>query len=532
MFAELGAQGLVTRGGAAYLSQVKLRDVVDLEAQLALDDEQDEPSLRNRDRALYLTMSPPPASTEALLRAWLDALRAGSSEPSLGERVATAQRLLGYGLVVGGLASGWGVAEVLLHFEQGGAPVNVGYYLLVLVFAQLAMLALLALGLLLRQVWPRMPIVGDFARLLRFVADRLQRRLHSDHPAAAERLEAQQATYRRIQTRLGLYQRLERYLLLSQTQLLGVAFNLGALASCLRLILLSDLAFSWSTSVASLDAEQVQRLCATLAWPFAWLLPDAAPSPELIANTQYFRLEGRFAGAEPGTRGNALLAGAWWQFLVACTVTYGLVPRVLAYVLFWTSFRRAERSVPLDTPAVQRVLMRLTSPAVSTRARALDPAGAEPAHSVPSAAMGAASATSLLLYRDIPTDHALLRRSITDALGVQVVSVHQAGGLDVQGDAALCKALGARSESVTLVAEAWEAPDKGLRSLLAALRLASGPRRTLRVALIGEASAHGFKAPAADDVRVYRDRLTLLDDPYLIVESLPAASAVEHEVRP
>jgi hypothetical protein len=78
---------------------------------------------------------------------------------------------------------------------------------------------------------------------------------------------------------------------------------------------------------------------------------------------------------------------------------------------------------------------------------------------------------------------------------------------------------------VTLVAEAWEAPDKSLRHLLAALRSALGPRRALRVALIGEASDQGFRAPSVEDARVFGDRLTLLEDPYLAVEALAATSA-------
>jgi hypothetical protein len=514
---------------------VKLRDIVDLEVQLALDEGQHAATLHARDRALFLALSPTPPSTEALLSTWLEALRERFGEPRVGERVVMAQRILGYILALSGVATGWGVAEVLLHFEQGAAPVNLGYYLLVLVFGQLATLLLLALGLLLHQLWPRLPLVGDVTRLLRFVSARLQRRLREEHSVAGQRVDAELAVYQRIRTRLGLYTAVERYLLLSQTQLFAVAFNLGALASCLRLILLSDLAFAWSTSVTSLDAAQVHRLCTMLAWPFGWIVPEAVPTAELIEHTQYFRLEGRFAGAAAGTRGDAQLAGEWWRFLIACTVTYGLLPRVLSYALFFRKFRRAERNVPLDTPAVQRVVTRMTTPALSTRAQDVIEQGAEAARPVELSLRGPERATALLLYRDIPTDGALLKRALAQSLGVEATSLHRAGGLDVSEDAALCRTLGEGTESVTLVAEAWEAPDKSLRNLLSALRKALGPRRTLRVVLIGEASEQGFLAAAAEDVRVYRDRLTLLADPYLSVETLPAIAQQptrDEEVRP
>jgi hypothetical protein len=504
---------------------VKPRDVIDLEVQLALDAAQDETALRARDRALYLTLSPPPTDTHALLAAWLEALRQRFGAPLIGERVTTAQRLLAYVLALLGAASGWGLAEALLRFEQGGAPVNVGHYLVVMVGGQLVLLVLLGVGLVLRRVWPDLPLLGDAGRLLRFAATRLSRAWARAHPDAAQRLEVEQAALRRVRTRIGLYRRLEQYLLLSLTQLFALAFNLGALCSCLRLILLSDLAFSWSTSLTSLSAADVQRLCAALAWPFAWLVPEALPSAALIEHTQYFRLEGRFAGAAAGSRGDAALVGEWWRFLVACTVTYGLMPRLVTFVWCVLGQRAAERDLPLDTPPVLRVLARLTTPELSTRAAQLDAQGAAPALPVPPAVALADSGTALILYRDIPTAAPALERALAQHLGLRVISVHRAGGLDVAADAALCARLAEGSASVTLVAEAWEAPDRSLRHLLSALRSAIGPRRALRVALIGEAASQGFAAPSPDDARVFRDRLTLLEDPYLAVETLPRSDA-------
>ena len=501
--------------------------MVDLEAQLALDEGVDEATLRSRDRSLYLGLTPPPTRVEALLPAWLDVLRERFGAPRAGERLALAQRILGYVLVVSGLLSGWGVAEVLLRFEQGGAPVNVGYYLLVLVFGQIATLALLLLGLALHRIFPQLPLVGDTVRVLRFASSRLQRYLHERHPSAAERMEAERAVYRRLRTRLGLYERMERYLLLRLSQSFAVAFNVGALASCLRLIVFSDLAFAWSTSLTSFDAADVHRLCTLLALPFGWLVPDAVPSASLIEHTQYFRLEGRFAGAAAGTRGDPALAGEWWRFLVACTITYGLVPRMLALGMFMRGYRKAEREVPLDTPAVQRVVTRMTTPEVSTRAPELIAQAAPPAKAVEPLLKTESARTTLLVYRDIPTAPALLERAVSQRLGLAIDGVHRVGGLDVREDAALCEELSKNRTSVTLIAEAWEAPDKSLRALLAALRTALGPRRALRVVLIGEASQNGFDAPSPADVRVYRDRLTLLEDAYLAVETLPESGAPE-----
>lgn len=510
---------------------MQLRDVVDLEAQLAADEGQDEAHLRERDRALYRDMAPQlvgaggqRASDQALVTAWLAALRERFGKPQLGDTLTFAQRIVGYVLLFVGLSLGWGSAELLLHYEQGGAPVNVGYFVLVLVLGQLAALLLLLASLLLRSLLPQLPLVGDLARLVRFAVGWLGRRLVKAHVATAEELAAQAAALRRVQTRAGLYARLERYLLLSQTQLFALAFNLGALASCLRLIFFSDLAFSWSTSVASVDSARVHALCSMLSWPFAWLVPDAVPTRALIEQSQYFRLEGRFAGAPVGTRGDARMVSEWWRFLIACLVSYGLLPRLSALALFYARLRSAQRHVPLDTPLVRRVIARMTTPVLSTQAQTLQPQGAAPGHVFEAVAAARNEATVLVLYRDVPTDQALLTRMVRERFGSQVESVQRAGGLDIAAELAWCHALRERATTVTVIAEAWEAPDKSLRTLLARVREAIGAQRTLRVALIGEASAHGYAAAALEDVRIYADRLTLLHDPYLIVETLPASS--------
>lgn len=500
--------------------------MVDLEAQLAHDEGQDDAALRARDRGLYLSLAPAPVGAEALLVAWLEGLRARFGAPQLGERVASAHRLLRYALAALGLLTGWGTAEALLHFEQGGAPVNVGHFLLVLVLGQIAALLLLLASVLLRRLFPELPMVGDVGRLLRFFVQRLAQSLGG----SPQSLASAQLGLQRLRARLGLYRELERYLLLSEMQLFALLFNIGALASCLRLIVLSDLAFAWSTSVATLDAAQVQKLCSWLSAPFAWLVPEAVPSPELIEHTQYFRLEGRFADAAPGTRGDPALAGQWWLFLVACTVTYGLLPRLLTLGFFRYRLRRAQAEVPLDTPLVERVLTRMTTPELSTRPRELVTQHAEPSRTVVAAhELTQAQTTSVVLYRDVPTNPALVAAELTRQLGLTVTHVVRAGGYDAQAEATLCAELARARSSVCLVTEAWEAPDKGLRGFLSALRQALGARVSLRVVLIGEASATGFRAAEPEDVKLFRDRLTLLADPYLTVEPLTAAQEAERE---
>ena len=515
---------------------MKLADVIDLEAQLALDAQADPAVLHARDRSLYRALLPEVSpldgasqSPAALLGAWLSALRERYGAPNLGERVLFGHRLLRYALLVVGLLGGYGSGEALLAFEQGGAPINVGYFIGVVVLAQLGALLLLLLGLLLRRVLPALSLVGDLTRVLRYLARRLEPLLHGARTGLVAEAQAAElaAAYQRARARRTLYGGAERSLLLWHAQWFATLFNVGVLLSLLRSLLFSDLVFGWSTTVSGLSAHNVQQLCAWLAWPFQWLVPQAVPSVELVEHTQYFRLDGRFAFARSGSRGDPALVGQWWRFLVACTLCYGLLPRFLLAQVFHFQMRQRLRALPLDTPDVQRILRRLQTPAFSAVSVEAVRQGAEAAPALAPALPALAEETALVLYRDIPTEPALIVAALQQDLGLQVLGVHHAGGFSTEADKGLCELLGAAGAAVTLVAEAWEAPDRSLRDFLQRLRVALGPQRTLRVALIGEASSSGYQRAAKQDVQVFRDRLQLLADPYLSVDVLSPQTVAE-----
>jgi hypothetical protein len=78
-------------------------------------------------------------------------------------------------------------------------------------------------------------------------------------------------------------------------------------------------------------------------------------------------------------------------------------------------------------------------------------------------------------------------------------------------------------DPVVVVAEAFEPPDRAARRFLAALRHALGPRRLVLVLLVG-AAVEGPRPPRDADVRVWRDGLASLEDPFLAVEPLGEAT--------
>ena len=71
-------------------------------------------------------------------------------------------------------------------------------------------------------------------------------------------------------------------------------------------------------------------------------------------------------------------------------------------------------------------------------------------------------------------------------------------------------------------AEGFEAPDRAVLRFLASLRRAAGPRRHVLVLLV-EVAGDAVRAAAEAQVRIWRDGLARLEDPFLAVEPLGGA---------
>lgn len=502
---------------------MKLEDIVDLEAQIALDREREASALQVRDRAIHRAL-PELDSRPALLVRWLDALRASGENPKLGRRVVLGYRWARLLLVLVGFVVGWGTATALLAYHEEGPPVNVGTFLLVVVGAQLALLFVWLVGIPIVRVFPNAPFFGDVQLLWCMLATWLGRAAGATEAhLSVESREALKLARARLRRRGSLYRPLERWTLLGLSQTFGVAFNAGILASGLLLVVTSDLAFGWGTTAEALDAEAMHRVVRTVATPWAEQFPEAVPSRKLVAESRYSRLEGRYTRAAPGTRGDPKRVGGWWPFLIAATITYGLLPRLLLLVLATVLRARSLTRVPLDTPEVEQIVRRLTAPRIATQGEhrvagdrsALPEEGHSNARSRP-----AAGATCVAVrWRNADAPESAIRRVLSERFGWSVTRVLEAdfarpGDPDrtLSGDG-----------PVVVLAESWEPPDKGLRRWLTSLRGAVGDVRPIWVLLFGGRSGDTLQPAHGRDLAIWRDRLELVEDPWLGVESVEAA---------
>jgi hypothetical protein len=289
----------------------------------------------------------------------------------------------------------------------------------------------------------------------------------------------------------------------------------------LRLVAFSDVAFAWSTTLVDLDAGAFHALVSALARPWASLWPDGVPSLALVEATRYSRLEGAYLVAGGGRAADPALVGGWWRFLVAALATYGLLPRAVALAVARLRAARLLARIPLDDAEVARVLRRLREPSVATHAvtpEEAEPAAAPANPAAPAPGIAPGGRCAIVLWREAPGG-AALETAVARQLRSAVGSVHAAGGRDDRGTTWAEAIDGA--EPVVVVAEGFEAPDRAALRLLRSLRGALGPRRHLLVLVVEAGAGAGAIRGAPDaQVRIWRDGVARLEDPYVAVEPL------------
>lgn len=123
--------------------------------------------------------------------------------------------------------------------------------------------------------------------------------------------------------------------LTSRLQAFWLLMALGILLAFLTLLLFSDLAFGWSSTLLS-DTQQIARLLQGISLPWQAFWPQAVPDALLIEQTRYTRIE-------PGTSRFAE-ASRWWPFLLASLLIYNLLPRLLLALFCQLRWRQAQRA--------------------------------------------------------------------------------------------------------------------------------------------------------------------------------------------
>jgi hypothetical protein len=472
-----------------------IADVIDFEFLLSAPEVGDEDAARKRARTWLDRQNGPrypggdASERRAVFREWLEARRAtaGTALPGASFR-AGYQTLLAVAAVLG-LALGATLTATLLHYK-GAEPVNVTVFLAWTVGLQILILAGGLLFALLRRTtrafseWQ--PLRWTIAGLLWLFSAGLRR-------LPGEQRERVRAVLGLIEHKRGLYGSLALWPLLVVTQVFGVCYNIGILATLLGHVATTDLAFGWQSTLQA-SPEQVHTIVRELATPWAWFAPNAYPTLAQIEGSRF-----QYAQGVQSLAPDAL--AAWWPFLCHAVTFYGLLVRVFLLVLALAKMRGALRRLPFDHHACNTLWRHLLGTFVETQ-------GGEAGLTIPdrTAAAGPrqhASGTALVLVtEDVQIEQAAVAEKLRANFGWEVAERLPAEIAHPTGNAEILKRLAAdagKFAGVVVLMRAKRSPIKAIALFLRKVAEVAGPKTELVVLLVGRKQNGGFTAVADEE---------------------------------
>jgi len=154
------------------------------------------------------------------------------------------------------------------------------------------------------------------------------------------------------------------WIIIKRSQMIALFFSLGLLIALLAMVVTKDIAFAWSTTL-HITPQAFHDFLNTLAFPWREIFPSAVPSVELIEQSQYFRLGDRLSEKMIN---NASKLGEWWKFLALATLFYAITLRFLIYLLACFGVNRAIEKSFLTLKGTHRLLKEMNEPIITTRA--------------------------------------------------------------------------------------------------------------------------------------------------------------------
>lgn len=464
--------------GAAMNKRMGLDDYFDLEWFVEQDRLADPVAIRDRDRRIGLDAQHRNLPPEQFVTFWLSRRRAETDQALPSLCLGMARRVLGWILLLAGLACGVSLSRALLLYS-GTAPVNVSVFLLAAVAFQAGMCLLAALFMLLRlgRGQGRLPWMWLFD-------------LAWKYPPVRRSLAA--GFVRSIVTEGRRLAGMLAWDFLRLVHLGGLGLALGTLVGTLASVAVTDLAFGWQSTLR-VGPQGMQTMVTGLALPWSWL-PD---SLGLIPDLQ--QIEGSRIVLKDGiaTLTTAALT-AWWPFLAMCLLTYAVVPRIV--LLAAAHLRLCFLVGAFVHPDAGRIQSRMAAPMIAV------PRDAEPDFAPLPLLAPAADAEDRCPHQPerlqeagcaliIPPElqgriaEQDLRRLAERACGYPLTMRHCAG-LDVEQvqkvlDLDQSHVWQNGVERYVVLVEAWQPPIRETLNALAVLGRAEGGRRDVTLLLTG-----------------------------------------------
>ena len=473
------------------MSDSQLALLVDVKNALSEDADTPYSERLERDRAIGRDLAENLSAADQLLAWWRTT--ADPVSPTAGERVVRLRRMVSAVLCLIGALLGMSLSTIVFGYD-GAYPVNLFALLGVVVGIPFV---LLILTLLLLPGWiPGLGVVSDAVSGIspsRWVGIWLDRysRLNLFSTYSDQRRRSSFA----------------RWQLIVFSQWLAVGFFLGVLLVAWLLVVVTDLAFGWSTTLQA-DSAVVYGALNTLASPWSAWLPVAVPDLELVAASRFYRLE-----ADGLSSARAVQLGEWWPFVLMVIVVYGLLPRVALLVAGYWRLRLATRSLLVADPDTAALLDRLALPVVGYEGEASDEESVDSSTVASPPSVEAGVTTQALVWNDAvgtaaATDWLSAHHSAQLAQPIQL-SVLQ----DLAERTAALQAIDKDVRRIVIFTKGWEPPLLEFSDFLELIRENVAADVSLMVVPL---DVSGVKVQAAER-DIWARALTNVDDARLYV---------------
>ena len=158
--------------------------------------------------------------------------------------------------------------------------------------------------------------------------------------------------------------KLSKLLFIERIQLFSLIFSIGLLLSLLIMVVATDIAFGWSTTL-QVTPEEFHKLIRYIGIFWDKIIPSAIPSLDLVEMSHYFRLGTKL---DISMVHNADKLGAWWKFLSMTTLVYAIGFRLLFWLFIREYLKKQLEESILSLKCVDKILREFRTPYISTQA--------------------------------------------------------------------------------------------------------------------------------------------------------------------
>jgi hypothetical protein len=439
----------------------------------------------DRDRRIGKTIVQGPRYKQVL--AWWAAI--APPEDSLsGERIVALLGLSNGVLALIGTLLGASMAAAVFSY-QGDYPVNLFALLGILVGLPLVMLAASLLALVLP--FGQRASVVDPLRVInpgRWAGSWLERQ-HGVSLFASVSKRARASRFARWQ-------------LIAFSQTFTIGYFAGVLIIAFMLVVFTDLAFGWSTTLKT-DATVVQGILKGIATPWAHWMPAAVPDETLIEASRFYRLD------ETATSSATL--GQWWSFVLMTIMVYGLAPRLIMALIASWQLNRATRRLLEAGPEIDALIDRLRTPAVTFESPDRQDAPATTGKPPLATVLELTDDCGVAIWNEAVTSEALGRLRSGPVTRVEFIAEWESA----QAQREHLRALAASDHRVVILTKGWEPPLLAFLDFISLIREELGHDVVLVVVPLDTTRTE----VRPEDREVWSNALARLDDANLLVAS-------------